>query len=59
MGIEEFKNILDNGDPDDYVVLDMRNDHEYRLGHFKNAVRANTMSFRDVEDKLEEYKEQF
>ena len=59
MDIEEFKDLLDNGDPDDYVVLDMRNDHEYRLGHFKNAIRANTVSFRDVEDQLEEYKKQF
>jgi UPF0176 protein len=59
MDIDEFKDLIDNGNPDDYVILDMRNDHEYKLGHFKNAVKANTMSFRDLEDQLEEYKEQF
>jgi len=59
MDINEFKDLLDNGDPDDYVVLDMRNDHEYRLGHFKNAVKANTMSFRDLEAKIEQYKKEF
>jgi UPF0176 protein len=32
---EEFKKILDEGRADDYIILDMRNDYEYRLGHFK------------------------
>jgi predicted sulfurtransferase len=31
MSIEEFKEILDNGNIDDYIVLDMRNNHEYKL----------------------------
>jgi UPF0176 protein len=59
MSVEDFKELLDSGNAEDYVVLDMRNDHEYRLGHFKNAVRANTMSFRDLEDQIEEYKKEF
>ncbi len=59
MGIEEFKDLLDNGNPDDYIILDMRNNHEYKLGHFKNAVRANTLSFRDLEKEIENYKKQF
>jgi UPF0176 protein len=32
--IEEFKAIID-GNNDEYAILDMRNDYEYRLGHFK------------------------
>jgi UPF0176 protein len=32
--IEEFKDIID-GKNDEYAILDMRNDYEYRLGHFK------------------------
>ena len=32
--IEEFKSIID-GNNDEYAILDMRNDYEYRLGHFK------------------------
>jgi UPF0176 protein len=35
MDIKDFKDLLENGNTDDYVVLDMRNDHEYKLGHFK------------------------
>jgi len=59
MQIEEFKKLLDTGNIDDYIVLDMRNNHEYNLGHFKNAIPANTLSFRELEEKIEEYKEQF
>ena len=32
--IEEFKRVIDNKN-DEYAILDMRNDYEYRLGHFK------------------------
>ena len=31
---EEFKKIIDTEDPN-YLILDMRNDYEYQLGHFK------------------------
>ncbi|MDP5038832.1 MAG: rhodanese-like domain-containing protein, partial [Candidatus Gracilibacteria bacterium] len=59
MSIEEFKYLLDNGNIDDYIVLDMRNNHEYKLGHFKNAIPANTMTFRELENEIENYKKQF
>ncbi|MDA9128876.1 rhodanese-related sulfurtransferase [Candidatus Gracilibacteria bacterium] len=59
MNIEEFKDLLDNKNPEDYVVLDMRNNHEYKLGHFKNAIRANTLNFRDLEENIEQYKKEF
>lgn len=59
MKIEEFKELLDTGDIDDYVVLDMRNDHEYRLGHFKNAIPADTLTFKELENKLDDYKAEF
>lgn len=32
---EEFKKIIDEDKSDEYLILDMRNDYEYRLGHFK------------------------
>lgn len=32
---EEFKQIIDGEKTDEYLILDMRNDYEYRLGHFK------------------------
>lgn len=59
MSIEEFKDLLENKNPDDYVVLDMRNNHEYKLGHFKNAIPANTLNFRDLDQQIEDYKKQF
>lgn len=59
MSIEEFKSLLENKNPDDYIVLDMRNNHEYKLGHFKNAIPANTMNFRELEENIEQYKKQF
>jgi UPF0176 protein len=55
---EEFKQIVDSGNTDDYLILDMRNDYEYQLGHFKNAIPAGTMNFREVPKLLETYKEQ-
>ena len=59
MTIEGFKELLDTGKVEDYIVLDMRNNHEYKLGHFKNAIPANTLTFKELEEKIEEYKEQF
>ena len=59
MSIEEFKDLLDTGKVEDYIVLDMRNNHEYKLGHFKNAIPANTLTFKELEEKIDEYKEQF
>lgn len=52
---EEFKTILESEKQDDYIILDMRNDYEYRLGHFKNAIPAGTVNFREVPKLLEKY----
>ena len=59
MSIEDFKDLIDNGNADDYIILDMRNNHEYKLGHFKNAIPADTLTFKELEDKIDDYKEQF
>ncbi|MBP6910158.1 hypothetical protein KBC03_01005 [Patescibacteria group bacterium] len=40
MSAEDFKKLIDSGDLDDRVIVDMRNDYEYKLGHFKNAIPA-------------------
>lgn len=55
---EEFKSILESDKKDDYLILDMRNDYEYRLGHFKGAIPAGTVNFREVPKLLEKYGEQ-
>lgn len=53
--IEDFKEVID-GENDEYAILDMRNDYEYRLGHFKWAIPAGTDNFREVPKLLEKYK---
>lgn len=52
---DEFKKILESDKKDEYVILDMRNDYEYRLGHFRNAIPAGTVNFREVPKLLEQY----
>lgn len=59
MWIEELKELIDNWKQEDYIILDMRNNHEYKLGHFKNAIPANTLNFRELEEQIGEYKKQF
>ena len=58
ISIDEFKKILET-DIDSHVILDMRNDYEYKLGHFKNAIPAGTIQFREVPDLVNKYKSQF
>lgn len=58
MKIEDFKLVVDNKD-DNYVIIDMRNNYEYELGHFKNAIPAGTMTFKDTEKLIDHYKEKF
>ncbi len=42
---------------DDVVVIDARNDYEYRIGHFEDAIDPQTLSFGEfpkyVEEKLQ------
>jgi len=54
---DEFKNVIDRGDPADYLILDMRNNYEYDLGHFKYAEPAGTMTFRETEQFISDYRE--
>lgn len=44
----------------DFVVIDMRNDYEYRSGHFKNSINPELEASRDLPKampKLEAYKD--
>lgn len=58
ISIDEFKNVMEKK-REDYVLLDMRNDYEYQLGHFKDAVPAGTVYFRELKNVLEDYKKQY
>ncbi|AWB43321.1 hypothetical protein DCC85_03155 [Paenibacillus sp. CAA11] len=46
---------------DDVVVIDGRNDYEYEIGHFRNAIRPDVKSFREfpewIRDNLSEFKD--
>ena len=53
----EFKAIIESDKKDDFLILDMRNDYEYRLGHFKHAIPAGTVNFREVPELLKKYNE--
>ncbi len=53
---EEVKKIVDEKN-DDYLILDMRNDYEYRLWHLKWAIPAGTINFREVPSLLKKYGE--
>jgi UPF0176 protein len=58
MPVEKFKEILDAGD-ESYVILDMRNNYEYKLGHFKNAIPAGTFHFRELDKLLSDYRQKY
>ncbi len=55
ISIEELKRIIDEED-DSRAILDMRNDYEWELGHFKWAIPAWTLNFRDVQEMIKKYK---
>lgn len=60
---QDFQDILNRREDDkldqQYVILDMRNNYEYLLGHFKGAIPANTINFKELSDHLDDYKKQF
>jgi UPF0176 protein len=37
---------------DDFVVIDMRNDYEFKVGHFKNSINPPITNFREIADVL-------
>lgn len=53
---DKWKEVLSNDE--DYVLLDVRNDYEWEVGHFKGAIKPNTDTFRDFLKQAEELKTQ-
>ena len=47
-------NELYDRNPDDVVFIDMRNDIEWKVGRFKNAVNPETVHFRDLPKKIDD-----
>lgn len=56
--VEELKKIIDTQN-NDRIIWDMRNDYEWRLGHFKWAVPSGTVTFKSVPWFIDKYKKQF
>ena len=42
----------------DIIILDTRNEYEYKLGRFKNAINPHLKTFREFPDFIEEFKKQ-
>jgi UPF0176 protein len=55
---KEWRDLLEK---DDVLVLDGRNDYEYEIGHFRNAIRPDVTSFREfpewIKENLSEHKD--
>jgi UPF0176 protein len=55
---KEFQEALQD---EDVIVIDGRNDYEYDIGHFRNAIRPDVKSFREfpewIRDNLGQYKD--
>ncbi len=54
---EEWKAMLEQKDPDT-VVLDVRNDYEWDVGHFKGARRPDFKTFREFPDGVKKLKQE-
>lgn len=48
---KDLEKMYDNGD--DFVIIDTRNDYEYDVGHFKNAIKLETKEFSQFPKELE------
>jgi UPF0176 protein len=53
---ERWSEMLDHAE--DYLVLDVRNDYEWDIGHFKGAERPDAQAFRDFPEYTRQLKEQ-
>ena len=42
----ELKQWIERGE--DFEIIDMRNDYEYKVGHFKGSINPNLENFRDL-----------
>ncbi len=52
---DDLKAWYENGE--DFLVVDMRNDYEYKVGHFKNSINPKMTNFRDLPDVLPQLEE--
>ena len=51
---EQLKQMLDKNE--DFVLVDVRNNYESKIGQFKNAITLNINNFRDLPNSISEIK---
>jgi UPF0176 protein len=49
---KELRAWYENGE--EFFVYDMRNDYEFKVGHFKNSINSGLENFRDLPEKVQE-----
>lgn len=54
----EWKKMLDERD-ENTLVLDVRNDYEWEVGHFEGTEKPNFKTFREFPDSVKELKEKY
>lgn len=47
---EELHSMYERGE--DFVIVDMRNNYEYNVGRFQNAIQPDTKVFKELPDKI-------
>jgi UPF0176 protein len=52
---KELKQLYDK--KEDFVIIDARNDYEYKVGHFDDAIELPMRSFRELPEKLDKIKD--
>lgn len=52
MSPEQWKDVLDSGE--DYVLIDVRNDYETKIGHFEGALKPNLKNFYEFPQWVDE-----
>ena len=58
ISVSALKEIIDQSDPN-YLLLDMRNNYEHKLGHFQWSLPSGTTNFREVHEQIARYKKEF
>ncbi|WP_372371473.1 rhodanese-related sulfurtransferase [Candidatus Uabimicrobium sp. HlEnr_7] len=53
---QQWQKMLESGE---FVVLDVRNDYEWEIGHFENSEKPDCRYFRDFPDYADEFKKKY
>lgn len=53
---QKWKEMMESGE---YVLLDVRNDYEWEIGHFENAERPDRRYFRDFPSYADDFKKKY